>query len=58
MQLDAVIKFRVPKVIRARLSRIAKEKMKTLTEVGREAIKSYIESEESCRSKRSEKEAA
>jgi len=41
-----MMRFRVPRKLRARLERIAMVKCKTVTEVSREAVHTYVETEE------------
>ena len=58
MRLDSMVRFRIPKVIRARLARIAKEKFKTMPEVCREALRDYAETHEIQTETKSNQEAA
>ncbi len=53
-----MVRFRIPKVIRARLARIAKEKFKTMPEVCREALRDYAETHEIQTETKSNQEAA
>lgn len=52
MSFDEVIKFRIPKKLKARLERIANFKGKKLSEVSREALLSYADSESKSPEKR------
>jgi predicted transcriptional regulator len=57
MAHDASIRFRLPKDLRLRLERAARDTYKTPTEAAREAIKDYVDNHESDRRRKNLKAA-